>query len=599
MRTLVVLCLSLSIAGAARLAQANVCGQPSDALILLDRSGSMDELVGGQTKWSIAVAATNSMTSTFAGQINFGLMLFSRHPFVANCSSGKANVNIGPNTQGAISSLLTQITPQGDTPLSLSLDEARVYLQANPSANPRYVILVTDGKETCQPVTVNSPPIAAGKLLGVGVKTYVVGFGGAVDPTSLTDTAVAGGTSSYYQASDLPTLNAALKKIAGAISCCGDGKLDPGEVCDIAIAPGSPGACATAADCDDKNPCTDDSLVAKGCSTTCYHSVITTPQNGDGCCPPGANSATDSDCPASCGNGVVDPGEKCDTGIPSGVAGGCPTTCDDGNPCTQDVLNGNGCDAFCTNVNTCPTDLCGNGKVDNGEWCDTAIPAGQPGACPKVPQDCNDGNACTLDALMGTDCVAVCTHKPITTPASGDGCCPAGATPQNDSDCAGTQCGNGVVDAGETCDPGILWGPGACQKNCDDADACTKDLLAGSACNVECAHTAVAPNLKTKDGCCPKGLTSKQDVDCPTVCDPDSQEGCIADPCRGVTCLPTQVCSKGTCVAKTPTDPPNPEGPGASVDGGCNCRVAGRGAGLPAALLILLVLGLAALARRR
>ena len=42
---------------------------------------------------------------------------------------------------------------------------------------------------------------------------------------------------------------------------------------------------------------------------------------------------------------------------------------------------------------------CGNGVIDPGETCDTAIPAGQMGACP--PADCDDGVACTKDEGSG------------------------------------------------------------------------------------------------------------------------------------------------------------------------------------------------------
>ena len=49
---------------------------------------------------------------------------------------------------------------------------------------------------------------------------------------------------------------------------------------------------------------------------------------GDGCCPAGCNLTVDSDCSATCGNGVVEAGETCD-----GV--NCPTDCNDGNACTK------------------------------------------------------------------------------------------------------------------------------------------------------------------------------------------------------------------------------------------------------------------------
>lgn len=76
---------------------------------------------------------------------------------------------------------------------------------------------------------------------------------------------------------------------------------------------------------------------------------------------------------------------------------------------------------------------CGNGVVDLDELCDTGIAAGQPGACPTT---CDDADACTTDTLEGTGtCQANCTFTVITEPKNGDGCCPPGATPQDDTDC--------------------------------------------------------------------------------------------------------------------------------------------------------------------
>jgi cysteine-rich repeat protein len=182
---------------------------------------------------------------------------------------------------------------------------------------------------------------------------------------------------------------------------CNNGVIDPGELCDTGIPEGQPGACPTS--CDDANACTTDVLVgAGGCQAQCQHTEITDAHDGDGCCPAGQNHGTDSDCPESCGDGVVDPGESCDTAIPAGQPGACPTSCDDGDACTTDTLHSAG------------------------------------------------------------TCNASCSHDPITLPTDGDGCCPAGNNNNNDSDCAPV-CGNGVVEAGETCDDG----------NHDDGDGCS------------------------------------------------------------------------------------------------------------------------------
>lgn len=650
-----VLVASLLLASVAPARAAN-CGEVPEVLIVFDRSGSMKELAGTQSKWSIAKTAVDALLTKFKDQIAFGMMLFPKWPHVSNCTTGQVNVAPSVTSGPTISGLLSSAYPDGDTPSTNSIGAARTYLQGRKVAGKdQYVILITDGKETCSP---NWPNTATGPLFSVdGVKTYVVGFGSGVLPQSLTDAAVAGGTGQYYQADNLTQLNTALGLIAGAISCCGNAKLDAGEKCDKSIPSGQAGACPTS--CNDGNPCTTDALSGTECSVTCKYTAITAPKNGDGCCPPGATFANDTDCKSDCGNGVLDAGEKCDTKIPIGQPGTCPTDCDDTNPCTQDQIYGSGCDAFCTHVNTCPTNLCGNGKVDGGEKCDTAIAAGQPGACPQTPNDCNDndpnttdsvvgtgcsafctnttgaapvcsngkveagewcdtgipqgnpgacplscddGQKCTADLLMGSGCLAYCTNTPITTPKSGDGCCPAGASGANDTDCP-SGCGNGVLEPGEKCDPGIAQGQGgACPTVCDDdGDPCTETKLGGGACDVKCETVKKSANIGAKDGCCPDATLSEvQDPDCLPPCSPDRTENCV-DPCKSVTCPDGQYCSFGNCVP-WPGGNNGGESPtgaaGSTVEGGCDCGVDSKNP-LPTALPLLLIFGLFLVFRRR
>ncbi len=263
---------------------------------------------------------------------------------------------------------------------------------------------------------------------------------------------------------------------------CGNGAVDTdvGELCDTGIAAGMTGACPTS--CDDGDACTSDVLNGTACLAECEHAPITGVMDGDGCCPPGADATTDSDCAAVCGNGVLEAGEMCDTGIASG-AGACPTSCNDGLACTTDTLmNASTCQAACShtaitmpanNDGCCPPGAttandndclpgCGNGVVDPGETCDTGIATGT-GAC---PTSCSDGNTCTTDTLgnPGT-CQAVCVYQQITMPINGDGCCPTGANANNDSDCMPV-CGNGVVEMGEQCDDGNTNNNDACRNDC-------------------------------------------------------------------------------------------------------------------------------------
>jgi hypothetical protein len=178
---------------------------------------------------------------------------------------------------------------------------------------------------------------------------------------------------------------------------CGNGVIEGSEICD-GNCPGS---------CDDQNACTADSASGQvsSCDRVCQHTDITVCQNGDGCCAPGCNSGNDNDCSASCGDHVVNSGEKCD--------GNCPSSCADADACTADVLSGSAqqCTAQCThtaisacangdgccpsgckgnNDNDCPS-VCGNHVVEPGEECE--------------PASSNDANCTSTCLLPATQCL--------------------------------------------------------------------------------------------------------------------------------------------------------------------------------------------------
>lgn len=90
-------------------------------------------------------------------------------------------------------------------------------------------------------------------------------------------------------------------------------------------------------------------------------------------------------------------------------------------------------------------------------------------------------------------------------------------TDGKDDDPDPANCGNGTLDAGETCDPGITEGEGACPESCQ-ADACSTAMMIGSpdACTASCVSEPVA--CADGDGCCPSGCDSAGDGDCTNVC---------------------------------------------------------------------------------
>ena len=351
---------------------------------------------------------------------------------------------------------------------------------------------------------------------------------------------------------------------------CGNGIVDPGETCDTAIAPGSPGACPGTSDCPRDDPCAIEALVSAGtCSAICVQYQITTPVSGDGCCPPGGSNAVDSDCPIACGDGVRESGETCDVGISPALPGGCPLGCDDGLPCTTDFLVGIACGASCNHVQIdqeisgdgcclpgsthatdtdCPS-ACGDGVVEPGETCDKAAggAAACPVTCPSSPSPCLQMN------MVGSadDCSARCVPTALLAcSAEHDACCPAGCTAATDPDCSAT-CGDGVVQADELCDTAIGAGlPGACPTVCSDGDPCTTDLLlSAGTCSATCVHLRVT-DFVAGDACCPPGADFTVDPDCAPICGDGVVERPVesCDYAAAGSC-PTSCPAAGSCTA--------------------------------------------------
>lgn len=302
---------------------------------------------------------------------------------------------------------------------------------------------------------------------------------------------------------------------------CGDGTLDDDELCDTAIAEGKVGSCPT--ECTSEDKCVFITATGDGCQRECVSLQVQRAINGDGCCPTGIGPEADSDC-GTCGDGIIGPAETCEpasnciTQAACGTTAACLRSTLVGDPerctssCRLDLINvckndDGCCPAMCDaeSDNDCSA-TCGN-KIVEPENLETCEPESTTTPC---PTNCDDEIACTMDVIAGTpqQCNVTCSHVPITTPASGDGCCPSGASSLNDDDCLPV-CGNHVVESGEACDP--------CPGDCDDHDACTTDASSGSGCNVVCSHTPISAPAGG-DSCCPSGANANNDSDCAPNC---------------------------------------------------------------------------------
>lgn len=182
--------------------------------------------------------------------------------------------------------------------------------------------------------------------------------------------------------------------------------------------------------------------------------------------------------------------------------------------------------------------FCGNKLTETGETCDG----------PNCPTGCDDGDPCTQDQLTGSaaECSATCVHTLITATVGGDGCCPSGANAGVDNDCS-KSCGDGVVSDNETCEP---QSSKPCPNSCDDGDACTDDVLTGTAqqCNVVCSHPA---KLSTASKVCGDGRCLPASACCGNE-ECAGNHACSNDACSPSQCKPGfKACGDGSCVSQT------------------------------------------------
>ena len=289
-----------------------------------------------------------------------------------------------------------------------------------------------------------------------------------------------------------------------------------GHACDDGNACTSGDACGTdpvdaafkcvggaAPDCDDKNPCTDDSCdPAKAC--------VTLP-----------NAAT------------CDDGNPCTTGDVCG-GGKCVAAlkiCDDGNVCTDDSCDTQtGNCVFANNVAACDdASACTTGDTCSG------------GKCVGQAVNCDDSNVCTDDSC---DPAKGCVNLKLS--GSGSVCDDASACTKDDhcqtGQCVGqaVNCDDGNVCTDDSCDPA----KGCVNANnvaaCDDASACTTgDTCSGGKC-VGQAVNCDDGNACTDDSCDPaKGCVNANNV---AACN-DGNKCTTGDACKAGTCAGQNVCT--------------------------------------------------------
>ena len=265
-------------------------------------------------------------------------------------------------------------------------------------------------------------------------------------------------------------------------------------------------------------------------------------------------------------------GESCGDGV---CAGGAPTNCNDGNPCTDDYCdtgtgcvhleNGDPCDDgnVCTTADTCGGGICVAGPgldCEDENQCTTDVCDSQIGCVyADTVGECDDGNSCTsgdhcvegqcafaglVDCDDGNGCTddwcepdAGCGHAPNTAPCDDGNSCTAGDS------CAGGQCLGGAA------------------LNCNDGNICTDDTCdpeSGCAYEINDNPCNDGNPCSTGDQCVNGECTGSGELNCEdgNVCTTDSCDllfGCVHsfndDDCSdGNPCTTEDACSGGACV---------------------------------------------------
>lgn len=309
-------------------------------------------------------------------------------------------------------------------------------------------------------------------------------------------------------------------------------------------------------DCDDDNPCTDDSCnpVTGGCNNAPNMSP----------CDDGTACTTADTCAGGvCAGEVVtcEDGNACTDDTCDPVTGQCrhdpnSSTCDDGNACTtNDICSGGACigDASdCEDGNPCTDDVCdpATGQCSNEPnvaACDDGNPCTisdscSGGVCAGETNDCEDGNACTDDSCDPV--TGQCSSEPNTSSCDDGNACTTSDTCLNGT-CAGvaTDCQDGNLCTDDSCDPAT----GQCVNapntgSCEDGAFCT----VGDTCNGSGLCLGGAPRDCGDGDVCTDDDCDEEMNSCTNVFDITNDPSC--ETCGDGIVQPGEQCDDGNVV---------------------------------------------------
>jgi hypothetical protein len=143
--------------------------------LVLDASGSMNaRLPNGETRIAVARRAVKGVASLVPAQAQLGLRLYGAQSPASQKNCQDSNLAVPFSPAGALGEVISKAVDdakaQGYTPIAYSLAQAANDFRAD--AKERVIVLVSDGKETCQ----GDPVVAAKALAPKGITVHTVGF---------------------------------------------------------------------------------------------------------------------------------------------------------------------------------------------------------------------------------------------------------------------------------------------------------------------------------------------------------------------------------------------------------------------------------------
>lgn len=133
--------------------QPTVVREGLSAELILDASGSMNGLLGAETKWNLAVSLIEELLPQWQGladpPLSLGLRLFgSISPLEDNnCEDSVRLAEPGPIDSAALRKELKAAQPKGKSPLTFALEQAGEDLKKR--NEDRVLLLLADGKDNC------------------------------------------------------------------------------------------------------------------------------------------------------------------------------------------------------------------------------------------------------------------------------------------------------------------------------------------------------------------------------------------------------------------------------------------------------------------